>query len=487
MLGRKKKFIEQISFILDIVWGVILLFGIYVFLEHFENEWEQFLVYVTGFPFRIQSVTHLEDEWWWILVIMSNILLTLKLTNFYQLDLFASNVRIVFESSKSVLIGMGMTALFFNILSVGMVNRSLIFGFSSIFLFYLIFKEIIFRKYLINKYCNHSPLEALLVCSSSDIEKRLKDFNLRHLSTVIIKGIILSDDNQKDLPEKIKSSIVGNFNELGKNLCYGRYDLVFLGDARNDPEVAQKVLNTAEEQGIEVWYLADFFTPSLSKPNLDEYGGKPVIIFNTTSHYEGRLIVKRIFDVIITVLLFIVLSPLFILISLLIKISSKGSVFFYQERTGWRGRTFNLIKFRTMAFDAHRRKEEVDIHNEMQGPVFKFENDPRMTTIGKFLRRTSLDELPQLLNILKGEMSLVGPRPLPIYETKRFEAFKDHRRYSVLPGLTGLWQVSGRNRIKDFSEWVRLDLEYIDKWSLWLDISILVRTIPAVISGDGAK
>ena len=126
------------------------------------------------------------------------------------------------------------------------------------------------------------------------------------------------------------------------------------------------------------------------------------------------------------------------------------------------------------------------IFQNVIGPVFKSTEDPRITPVGKFLRRFSLDELPQLCNVLKGQMSLVGPRPLPVYETKNFEAFKDHRRYSVLPGLTGLWQVSGRSQIEDFSEWVQLDLEYIDSWSLWLDFVILLRTIPVVLRGEGA-
>jgi lipopolysaccharide/colanic/teichoic acid biosynthesis glycosyltransferase len=146
-----------------------------------------------------------------------------------------------------------------------------------------------------------------------------------------------------------------------------------------------------------------------------------------------------------------------------------------------------MLKFRTMVSDAEQRKHEIESLNEMGGPVFKVTNDPRVTPFGRWLRKYSVDELPQLINVLRGEMSLVGPRPLPVDEVSRFDDLAHRRRLSVRPGLTCLWQVSGRNEVRDFKEWVRLDLEYIDNWSLWLDVKILWRTIPAVLAGTGAK
>jgi lipopolysaccharide/colanic/teichoic acid biosynthesis glycosyltransferase len=160
---------------------------------------------------------------------------------------------------------------------------------------------------------------------------------------------------------------------------------------------------------------------------------------------------------------------------------------FRQQRAGLNGRPFTMFKFRSMVTNAEQLKQELAALNEMSGPVFKVTNDPRITRVGKFLRKWSIDELPQLLNVVRGEMSLVGPRPLPVDEVARFDDLAHRRRLSVPPGLTCLWQVSGRNDVKDFKEWVRLDLEYIDNWSLWLDIKILLRTIPAVFTGAGAK
>jgi lipopolysaccharide/colanic/teichoic acid biosynthesis glycosyltransferase len=176
-----------------------------------------------------------------------------------------------------------------------------------------------------------------------------------------------------------------------------------------------------------------------------------------------------------------------LLIALGIRLTSPGPILFRQERAGRFGKPFVMVKFRSMSNDAEMRKAELEPFNQMSGPVFKLEQDPRVTPFGNWLRRTSMDELPQLVNVLSGDMSLVGPRPLPIYEVERFENSAQRRRLSVKPGLTCLWQISGRNEVRDFRDWVRLDLDYIDRWSLGLDLKILLRTIPAVLSGLGAK
>jgi exopolysaccharide biosynthesis polyprenyl glycosylphosphotransferase len=177
-------------------------------------------------------------------------------------------------------------------------------------------------------------------------------------------------------------------------------------------------------------------------------------------------------------------SPLFLFITFLIRLDSPGSVLYRQVRCGLNGRRFFLYKFRSMFESAEEDKRELMRFNMMNGPVFKMKNDPRITRVGRLLRKTSLDELPQLFNVLRGNMSLVGPRPLPVEEVEKFKGW-EKRRLSMKPGITGLWQVSGRNQI-DFQDWVKLDLEYIDNWSLWLDFKILLKTIPAVLLGKGA-
>jgi exopolysaccharide biosynthesis polyprenyl glycosylphosphotransferase len=212
-----------------------------------------------------------------------------------------------------------------------------------------------------------------------------------------------------------------------------------------------------------------------------------LLVFRTTPETSWQGVAKQIVDFIGALFLLIALSWLFVILAILIKLTSPGPVFFRQQRSGLNGSPFTLYKFRTMVTNAEQFKHELEAMNEMSGPVFKVTNDPRVTPFGKWLRRYSLDELPQLFNVLRTEMSLVGPRPLPVDEVKRFENLAHRRRLSVKPGLTCLWQISGRNQISDFKDWVRLDLEYIDNWSLWLDLKILVRTIPAVFIGTGAK
>jgi exopolysaccharide biosynthesis polyprenyl glycosylphosphotransferase len=215
--------------------------------------------------------------------------------------------------------------------------------------------------------------------------------------------------------------------------------------------------------------------------------GHPLIVFRSAPETSWKILVKWLMDILGAFFLLLLVSPVMLAVAVLIRLTSNGPAMFTQQRSGLNGAPFKIYKFRTMMTNAEQFKHELAAMNEMTGPVFKITNDPRVTPIGKFLRKWSLDELPQLFNVLRGEMSLVGPRPLPVDEVKRFNDLAHRRRLSVKPGLTCLWQVSGRNKISDFKEWVRLDLEYIDNWSIWLDLQILLRTIPAVLTTSGAK
>ena len=190
-------------------------------------------------------------------------------------------------------------------------------------------------------------------------------------------------------------------------------------------------------------------------------------------------------DFALSVVLIIVFSPLFLITALLIKITSPGPILFIQDRVGLNKRIFRLYKFRTMVINAEKLIKDLEHLNEVKGAAFKIKNDPRITRVGRIVRKLSLDELPQLFNVLKGDMSLVGPRPLPIRDYNGFSQDWQRRRFSVMPGLTCLWQISGRSSIT-FDRWMELDMEYIDRWSLWLDLKILFKTIPAVMRGEGA-
>ena len=233
--------------------------------------------------------------------------------------------------------------------------------------------------------------------------------------------------------------------------------------------------------------LADFFQPQISQTNLDELHGRPVLVFRSAPADSWPRLVKSAMDTVVAALALLLFSLPLLLVALAVKLTSQGPVLFRQARCGLNGQPFMMYKFRSMVTDAEQRRDELAKFNEMDGPVFKITHDPRITPIGKWLRKFSVDELPQLYNVLKGDMSLVGPRPLPVDEVKRFDDVAHRRRLSVKPGLTCLWQIQGRSNVTNFKEWVRLDLEYIDNWSLWLDLKIILMTVPVVIRGSGAK
>jgi exopolysaccharide biosynthesis polyprenyl glycosylphosphotransferase len=249
----------------------------------------------------------------------------------------------------------------------------------------------------------------------------------------------------------------------------------------------ERTIQLCELEGVEVWLLADFFQTRISQTTVDDLHGHPMLVFRSGPDVSWQAMGKSAIDFIGSLSLILLLSPIMLAAALAVRLTSPGPVFFRQQRAGLNGRPFTMLKFRSMVTNAEQLKQELAALNEMSGPVFKVTNDPRVTATGRFLRKWSIDELPQLFNILRGEMSLVGPRPLPVDEVARFDDLAHRRRLSVRPGLTCIWQVRGRNNVSDFKEWVRLDLEYIDNWSLWLDFKILLMTIPAVFTGAGAK
>ena len=250
-------------------------------------------------------------------------------------------------------------------------------------------------------------------------------------------------------------------------------------------EHIKSAIDRLEEQGIEVHLVSDFFSQKLARVRSTNFEGLPLLSFTSTPAFCWKTEAKRLIDLGISAALLVASTPVLILAAIAIKIDSEGPVFFVQERMGRNKRRFNMFKFRTMVQDAESRMKDIEHLNEKDGPIFKITHDPRVTRVGKVMRKFSVDELPQLINVLLGDMSLVGPRPLSIRDALNLEISSQKRRFSVPPGLTCLWQISGRSNLS-FEQWVELDLEYIDTWSLSLDCKILVRTIPAVISGHGA-
>jgi lipopolysaccharide/colanic/teichoic acid biosynthesis glycosyltransferase len=250
-----------------------------------------------------------------------------------------------------------------------------------------------------------------------------------------------------------------------------------------------EAIEICEVQGVEAWVAASFIRTRIARPTFDYLGNRAMFVLRTTPELSWSFLAKEVIDRVLAAVVLVATSWLWLVVLAGVRWQSPGPLLFGQMRAGRYGRPFRMWKFRTMAVDAEARLDEVKqaLGNEMSGPTFKLEDDPRVFGFGRWLRRYSIDELPQLFNVLRGEMSLVGPRPLPLYEVAAIEKSAHRRRMSMKPGLTCIWQASGRSQVADFESWVAMDLEYIDNWSLWLDVKLLLRTIPAVWFGRGAK
>jgi exopolysaccharide biosynthesis polyprenyl glycosylphosphotransferase len=250
-------------------------------------------------------------------------------------------------------------------------------------------------------------------------------------------------------------------------------------------EHSSNIAKLCEQHGIFMRFGPELFDLKIARARAEEFDGDAHITACSFPLDGWPTLVKRSLDVAVSFLLLAVLTPILIAVGLIVKLTSPGPILFRQERIGRNKRRFFIYKFRTMVANAEQMLPALEVLNEAQGPVFKIKNDPRMTPLGRLLRRTSLDELPQLFNVLRGDMSLVGPRPLPVRDYEGFSEDSQRRRFSVRPGITCLWQVNGRSNI-GFEQWMKLDLQYLDEWSLWLDMKILAQTIPAVMKGSGA-
>ncbi len=250
-------------------------------------------------------------------------------------------------------------------------------------------------------------------------------------------------------------------------------------------EEAARLAHLCHEQGIIVRVSSDLFDLGLGSARADSLEGERLVTISSGGMQGWPALMKRAVDRVLSAVALIMLSPLLAATAIAVVLTSPGPVLFVQERIGLQKRRFKLLKFRTMVVDAERRQRELEPTNEASGPVFKIRHDPRITPIGRFLRKHSIDELPQLVNVLMGDMSLVGPRPLPARDCEGFRTDWHRRRFSVRPGLSGLWQISGRSTIS-FEDWMRLDMQYIDQWSFWLDLKIIAKTVGVVFKGAGA-
>lgn len=463
MISRKQELSLQLNQMADaLVLGTSLLLG-YI-LRRFQ--FVDFDVLPTPPP--------LESFIWLFIIVMLFGPLLLEMQGFYQYPLEKSANRslqqIAYAGTWLGLI-IGAVVVF---LKLSIPSRSAFFLFLLAAPLGLLAREAIFRAIYLRRLRRGGHGETLLLAGSSQkMDELVIGLSpIQKMELHVAERIDLEKQDIQDLVEAMHRHSVGR---------------VILAFGVPATENLQAAIAACETEGVEAWLAADFVRTSIARPTYDSFGPTPMLVFRVTPDLSWALMVKSIMDRVGAFLGLLLALPVFLLIALGVKLTSPGPIIFKQERAGRHGRPFTMYKFRSMRSGAEMQREELRAFNQMSGPVFKVENDPRVTAFGRWLRKSSLDELPQLFNVLLGNMSLVGPRPLPLYEVNNFELTAHRRRLSMKPGLTCLWQISGRNDMRDFSDWVKLDVEYIDNWSLRLDFLILLRTIPVVLFGVGAR
>lgn len=386
----------------------------------------------------------------------------------------AASFKQILKSLIVVGLLIGVVVIFFKIAN----NSRLILGTAILIsALFLLIRDVCVRLYLRRRSSVDGMKEQVVLAGRpDDLDDLLASFPAETTQFWnIVEHFDLSQRDANELDEVLKAHSVSR-------VIFAAMDVEF-----------QKVARAAEVcelQGVEAWIRASFIRANVARPEVDVLGGQPMLVLRSTPELSWALLTKEVFDRVGAFLLIIATSLFWIPAMIGIMIVSPGaSPFFKQKRAGRYGRPFNMWKLRTMVVDAEALLDKLkkEQGNEMDGPVFKLQDDPRVFKFGRLLRKLSIDELPQLFNVLLGDMSLVGPRPLPIYEVEKFEQSRHRRRLSMKPGITCIWQAGGRNSITSFEDWVRMDLEYIDNWSLALDLKLLLKTIPAVVFAKGAK
>ena len=379
------------------------------------------------------------------------------------------------------------------ILALFVMHRSadlsrLVFGYQIVINTVVMYTaRVIFKQYMVKVYRNSRHSNRLLVVTSSDqaenVLENLKEYNEWNRT---IAGLVLTDAAQ--VSEINEIPVVAHSEDFLNYVIRNDVDEVFIiDDKMMRTPLMDEWVRELEQMGIIVDVNIDAFDLSISgKKTLNRVGKYAVVSFARNLFSTRQMIAKRALDIAGSLVGMVILGIATIFVAPAIKLDSPGPVFFGQTRVGKNGRKFTFYKFRSMYKDAEARKKELMASNEVKGLMFKMEDDPRITKVGKFIRKTSIDELPQFWNVLRGDMSLVGTRPPTVDEFEHYEA-KHKCRLSMTPGLTGLWQISGRSDIRDFDEVVRLDMQYIDNWSILKDIKILILTVKVVLTGRGSR
>jgi exopolysaccharide biosynthesis polyprenyl glycosylphosphotransferase len=375
---------------------------------------------------------------------------------------------------------LALSAILF--LSRGVINRSLVAVFLGCSFTLLYTERAILARWLRYQHDRGQARERLLLVGdpSPELDRFVRAARSAALPPMLVGVVGATHEATEGAPRHL-----GALEDLPTVLHEEAVDRVLFFPPHGDPRRALSAIEQCETQGVPAAFALDLSPSRHAVPTIERIHGGSFVHFEVAPKPPLAIAVKHAFDAIASAIGLVVLAPVFLVTALAILVTMGRPVFFSQGRAGLRGRPFRMFKFRTMVADAEERREELGAANEMSGPVFKLRNDPRVTRLGAFLRTSSIDELPQLLNVFLGTMSLVGPRPLPVREQRQIRGWH-RRRLSMKPGITCLWQIGGRNDV-DFEDWMRLDLEYVDRWSLGLDAAILLRTLPVVLGRRGAR
>ncbi len=413
--------------------------------------------------------------------------LVLKLNGLYPTNRPRSLRRIFVIVLKSALQGaLALFALLF-LLKMSGVSRLIIGSFVVMSTGLIVLKEsmVLLCSRLFSKH-GINVRHVMIVGVDESVERMIAVIDEQPLSGLMVVGVLLSS-KEAGVGMVGGKKVLGTIDQIEHFLHTIPVDNVIITADKYDDSLIPGVISLCKEEGVEVWLTTPVFLKSgIGRFEADELLDIPILVFGSGPQFSIPILIKKLLDRMVGLIGSIVTFPVVIIAGLLIKATSRGPVIFEQKRCGLRGKVFTMYKLRTMYENGDDIKTNLKDQNIMRGPIFKMHHDPRVTVVGKYLRISSIDEIPQFWNMLKGEMSLVGPRPSIPNEVSEYQNWH-RRRFSMKPGITGLLQVSGRSNIIDFNKWIEYDLKYIDNWSLWLDLKIILRTIFVVISTKGAK
>lgn len=471
-IRRKNKMIETYSVLIIDILGVVVAYALALFIRFNIINYE---IYPKQFHLMVGAYIV-------VLCLLYNMFLDAN-RNFFTRGYYQ---EFYYTARYTLILVVGLVVVLYLTQQAYAFSRSVYIIFAILNTLITYAAHLLFKKSMWEIYCKSTNAAKILVVTRAAIAEEVLGNLIKYrewyyeVTAAAIYDADLKGQNINEVP------IIAGQADLYETVVQMTVDEVFICLPDIAMHEIRDMVHKFEEMGLVCHYNVDLFSRDNPNTYVQKIAGYSVISFALKTMDSRRLLVKRLIDIVGSIVGLILTAVLTPFVAVAIKLDSPGPVFFSQTRVGKNGRRFKIWKFRSMYLDAEKRKKELEAHNEIKGLMFKMEDDPRITRVGKFIRRTSIDETPQFLNIFVGDMSLVGTRPPTVDEFEQYNGYY-RRRMSITPGLTGMWQVSGRSDIQDFEEIVKLDLEYIDNWSLGLDIKILFMTIYAVLGRRGSK